>query len=216
MSTQQTFDVTALERLILNIRGIQASRVMLDPQGRIDEVHAISSPGRSAKQIVRDIESILLLRAGIRLDHRKVSLVQLPENLIQVGGRIRLLEVSADLEGETPGVTVSLGVGDQCVQGFGSKRADRPSTPTLLAAYATIHALNTVIGPNSQIHFESLHRQPLGELDIVLCHVKLAYNGFIDSLVGTSVVRDDELSAVARAVLDAVNRRLKRILDDPY
>src|SRR5690242_18490706 len=83
MSQGATLDTTAVEALIGQVRGVIAVRVVRDAQDQIDEIHVVGSPGRSAKQMVRDVESILYVRGGLRVDHRKISLVQIAETAIQ-------------------------------------------------------------------------------------------------------------------------------------
>jgi hypothetical protein len=57
-----------------------------------------------------------------------------------------------------------------------------------------------------------LQRQPFGQLDICLSHLSLVTDDGIEVLLGTSAVRDDEVATAVRAVLDAVNRTLQRIM----
>ena len=76
-------DVAKIEELLSQVRGVMAVRVVLEAQGQIDELHIVGSPGRSAKQMVRDIESLLFVSGGVQVDHRKIGLVQIAESAIQ-------------------------------------------------------------------------------------------------------------------------------------
>src|SRR3954464_13415372 len=120
MSTERpVIDVTKIEELLSQVRGVLAVRVVLEEQGQIDELHIVGSPGRSAKQMVRDIESLLYVRGGVRVDHRKISLVQIAESAIQPAQvRVRLLEIGP-LSGDPATVTVALGMDEQRVLGIG-------------------------------------------------------------------------------------------------
>src|SRR5215217_5697885 len=139
-------DITKIEQLLSQVRGVLAVRVVLEEHGQIDELHIVGSPGRSAKQMVRDVESLLYVRGGVRLDHRKISLVQIAESAIQPAQvRIRLLDISRTA-GEQATVAVTLGMEDQRVQGVGQSRPDQEDPPERLAGYATIHALDQLIG----------------------------------------------------------------------
>lgn len=42
------------------------------------------------------------------------------------------------------------------------------------------------------------------------------FEGGLESLLGVSFVREDEATAAARAVLDAANRRVERLLGAPH
>jgi hypothetical protein len=101
---------------------------------------------------------------------------------------------------------------DQRVQGVGRSRPDRDDQPEQLAGYASIHALDQLIGARGQFRHENRERQPFGQLEVFLTHHSLTTDDGIETLLGISVVRDDDPAAVVRAILDAVNRRLQRLL----
>jgi hypothetical protein len=205
-------DVAKIEELLSQVRGVMAVRVVLEEQGQIDELHIVGSPGRSAKQMVRDVESLLYVRGGVRLDHRKISLVQIAESAIQPAQvRIRLLDIS-QTSGEQATITVMLGMEDQRVQGVGRGRPDQEDPSERLAGYATIHALDQLIGARGQFRLEHMERQQFSQLEVYLTHLSLTTDDGIETLLGISVVRDDDPAAVVRAILDAVNRRLQRLL----
>ena len=213
MSADRTvIEAAQIEELLSQVRGVIAVRVVLEEGGQIDELHIVGSPGRSAKQMVRDIESLLFVRGGVRVDHRKISLVQIAESAIQPAQvRVRLLDIS-HTTGDQATVTVVLGMDEQRVQGVGRSRPDRDDQSEQLAGYATIHALDQLIGARGQFRLENLERQQFGQLNVFLTHLSLTTDDGIETLLGISVVRDDDPAAVVRAILDAVNRRLQRLL----
>jgi hypothetical protein len=211
-SEQKAVDEATIEQLVGQVRGVLAVRVVKDDQGKIDELHVVGSPGRSAKQMVRDVESLLYVRGGVRLDHRKISLVQVAETSIQPAAvRVQLLNITRSGD-DQPTMTVTLGMGERRVQGVGRSRPEQPEQLEQLLGYATIHALDQLIGPEGQFRLEHLQRQPFGELDVILSHLSLTTDEGIETLLGISVVRENDLSSVTRAILDAVNRRLQRLL----
>ena len=213
MNDVQTVDEAAIEQLLGQIRGVLAVRVVADAQGQIDEIHVVGTPERSPKAMVRDVESLLYVRGGIRLDHRKISLVQMAETAIQpTVVRVQLVEHAWSAGGEQPEVTITLGMGDQRVQGIGRGASEGGEPPEMLIGYATIHALDQLIGPRGQFRLENLQRQPFGAIEVCLSHLSLTTDDGVETLLGISVVRGGDLAAVARAVLDAVNRRLQRLL----
>jgi hypothetical protein len=213
MTQTLSTEAHAAEELISQVRGVMAVRVVRDEQGRIDEIHVVGSPERSAKQMVRDVESILYVRGGVRVDHRKISLVQVAETALQPSEiRVRVLDVLRAADEQGPAITVTLGMGEQRVLGLGRSRPNRDDSPEYLAGYATIHALNQVIGSRGQLRLEHLQRQAFGGLEVCLSHLSLVTDDGIEVLLGVCVERDDELMTAVRAVLDAVNRPLQRIL----
>jgi hypothetical protein len=209
---RKMIDIPKIEELLSQVRGVMAVRVVLEEQGQIDELHIVGSPERSAKQMVRDIESLLFVRGGVRVDHRKISLVQIAESAIQpVQVRVRLLDISRS-NGDPATMTVVLGMDNQRVQGVGRSRPDHSDQSEHLAGYATIHALDQLIGARGQFRLENMERKPFGQIEVYLTHLSLTTDDGVEMLLGVSVVRDDDPAAVVRAILDAVNRRLQRLL----
>ena len=122
------------------------------------------------------------------------------------------MQVITVLHHEQPAVTITLGMGDQRVQGTRRGASEGGEPPEMLIGYATIHALDQLIGPRGQFRLENLQRRPFGAIEVCLSHLSLTTDDGVETLLGISVVRDGDLAAVARAVLDAVNRRLQRLL----
>src|SRR5690242_12048496 len=70
-----------IESVIANLRGIEAVKVVTSP-AVIDEIHVIVNDERTPKQVVRDIESILMARLNLSVDHKKISVAQV-EGLVK-------------------------------------------------------------------------------------------------------------------------------------
>jgi hypothetical protein len=214
MERNKVIDDAGIEGLVGQVRGVMAARVVRDAQGQIDELHVVGSPVRSAKQMVRDVESILYVRGGIRIDHRKISLVQIAETAIQpTVVRVRLLDVEYGADGQGAVVGVTLAVGEQRVKGISRGVADQLNQPGYLAGQAAVQALNQLIGLRGQLRLENLQRQLFGEIEVYLSHLSLMNDEGIATLLGISIVRDGELTGAVRAVLDAINRPLQRLIE---
>jgi hypothetical protein len=69
-----------LEDAIRQIPGVRAASVVTDPQARATEVHVLASPGKPAKQVVRDVQSLAMAQFDIEIDHRIVSVVQIEDD----------------------------------------------------------------------------------------------------------------------------------------
>lgn len=206
-------DSAALEQLIGQIRGVYATRLVLDPAGKIDKVHVVGSPARNPKQIVRDIESILYVSGGVRLDHRKVSLVQIVDPLPQAEPvRARLVDIQEEQSGDEQKVVVTLRVDEREVCGVGTSQPSRRLDDLALAAYATVHALNIIAGPRGHFALERIERTQFGAYAVALTHISLDVDDGAETLLGISVIRDSLHYSAGRAVLDAVNRRFQRLI----
>ena len=60
------------EDVLRNLRDVQGVSILAEDKN-IREVHILATPGRSAKQIVRDVETCLRTKFSIGIDHRVVS-----------------------------------------------------------------------------------------------------------------------------------------------
>ena len=67
------------ERLLLSLPGVVSARVVARPGGEVDEVHLLTSTEIKPKQTVRNVESALLARLDLHVDHRKISVAQTHE-----------------------------------------------------------------------------------------------------------------------------------------
>jgi hypothetical protein len=68
-----------LEAAIRQLTGVRAASVVTDGQANPTEVHVLASPGKPAKQLVRDVQSLAMAQFGIDIDHRIVSVVQIED-----------------------------------------------------------------------------------------------------------------------------------------
>jgi hypothetical protein len=126
--TSPVIDPGALETLILQVRGVLAGRIVLDDSQEIDEIHVVGSPERNPKQIVRDIESALFVRGGIRVNHRKISLVQLLESSIRPTiERVRLVEIKRSVVEGYDTIAVTLAFGSRTIEGVSQVDGHAPS-----------------------------------------------------------------------------------------
>jgi hypothetical protein len=67
------------ERLLLSLPGVVSARVVARPGGEVDEIHLLTTTEIKPKQSVRNVESALLARLDLHVDHRKVSVAQTHE-----------------------------------------------------------------------------------------------------------------------------------------
>ncbi len=72
-------DLVAVERELCRIPDVRAARLVAGADGYPVEIHVLAAPGKAAKQIVRDVQSVTMASFGLDIDHRIVSVVQLEE-----------------------------------------------------------------------------------------------------------------------------------------
>lgn len=108
--------------------------------------------------------------------------------------------------GSRAAVTVTVGRGDESFEGSSEGNAD-PGQRARLVGEATLRAVEALSA--NPVHYEltAVATTDLGPVRVALAQVR--EDGWSDYLIGTSLVRDgDSAAATAKAVLDALNRRI--------
>jgi hypothetical protein len=200
-----------LEEGIRAIPGVRAASVVTGPDAVPIEVHVAAAPGKPAKQIVRDIQSLALARYDIELDHRIVSVVQLDDEetapmAAPTARRPVIAGVTVRTSGDTTTVDVQIGSGDELFDGS----ASGPKGPThrpRLVAHATLDALDELLGHPCEVENATVVK--LGPREVALSVLTLTLPRVGEQVMtGTAPVRGDQADAVARSVLNALNRQL--------
>ena len=214
-----------LEAAIRRISGIQAARVVTGPGGRVAEVHVLAGRERGAKQLVRDVQSVILTNFGIDIDYRTVSVVQLDEpgppaaperspvsvpeaQTAESAGvpRAAIVRLVSETASFTTEVRIAVAVNGH--ERSGSSRG--PSTSGLrLVAGAAVDAVAEMLRA-SAVEVTSAELLAIGVVQVAVVVVRLATSRGEQTLTGSAVVRKDANDAVARATLDALNRVIDR------
>lgn len=203
-------DVKALEKAIECLDGVLNAKVVGETS--VEEVHVLARPRKSPKLLVRDIETLFKARFGIDVDHKKISVVtfDIEEETKWFVPRLILWGLGWKKTPDTVQVEVEVKLGERIYKGVATENASRVRSHAFLVARATLNCLNQIVGDTLfMLHNVSTHH--LGEIEVVLTFVDYARAGARkeeDLLVGTALVREDIYEAVARATLDAVNRKL--------
>lgn len=194
-----------LEREIGRLEGITAARV-LSTGTEIEEIHVLAQGQRPPKKIVRDIESLLLVRFGVHIDHRCISIVQGGDQRPTYEAATR--PVIRDVARSDNLVRVVLKVGD--TELTGEAPAEDGQAALAGAARALIHAIEQMLQTSGMLTLTDIQLHRAGEHQVVVVLVRWLFAGQLQELVGAGLVTDDPLAAAARATLDSMNRRLVR------
>ena len=208
-----------LEESLRQIPGIRAVSVVTGPDARPTEVHVLTSPGKPPKQVVRDVQSLALAQHEIDIDHRIVSVVQIGESELEVTADGEEAQAEADgvprpavgsidvrtSKGECR-VEVTLVAGDDSYTGSALGPTSASARARIVAA-ATLGALKDLLGLRCEV--DSAQVVAAGTREVALTVVTLSVPRTGDQvLTGSAPVRGDAADAVARSVLDALNRTL--------
>jgi hypothetical protein len=118
-----------LQEELQRIPAVRSARVIGNDQP--SEIHIVAGPERSAKQLVRDVQSLSAAGFGMTIDHRIVSVVQLEDEDLtqdQSSTSIEADEVTERAEAATEGQRVE-DVGE-------AERGERPMVERIVQATA--------------------------------------------------------------------------------
>lgn len=201
------------EGMIRRIRDVISARIMMAPDGTVDEIHVLASGGRNPKQLVRDVESALMAQ-GIAVDHKKISVAQLTAEPSEgEGERPKFLGYTLTVSGRSVEAKVRLGHRGVPVEGTASGPGTTNGRLRALAE-ATLRAMVGCAGGQLAMSVDDCGISRLGGRAAATV-VVVELDGAVErALVGSCLVRHEEYEAVVRATLDAVNRRLGRCMTE--
>ncbi len=198
-----------LEATLAQVQGIYASRAILGGRGQIAELHVVATTARRPKQIIRDIETLVLVKHGLRVDYRKVSLVQLAnEDLLRLPlARPEICQVLEENLGDRWRVRVEIQGAGKMVYGEAYERADNPA-PFQSAVMATVQCVEKLVGRQIDARVENVTPIRLDAREVVLVILTCLIDNREETFVGASFVGSRQAESAARATLDAINRRI--------
>jgi hypothetical protein len=218
-----------LEDALRHIQGVRAASVVTGPDAVPTEVHVLADPGKPAKQVVRDVQSLAMARYDIDIDHRIVSVVQMGDDEVrttapaaspgtetdavdeddeQADGVVRPAIAAIMVrsgKGETE-ASVTLAAGDQLFEGSSQGPAGA-SHRARLVAVATLDAVAELLGQPCEVESSTIVATGTREIALTVLTMVVPRTGE-QVLTGCAAVRGDEADAVARSVLAALNRQL--------
>jgi hypothetical protein len=213
-------ELRELEDELCRLPGVLAVRVVGDRSARPVEVHVLADQSKPAKQTVRDVRSVAQTMFGIELDHRIVSVAQLDagagagaevaaEGAGTLPQRARVGRVHFEAEGIRAQVRVLLVDGDLELSGYSEGSVAAVARPQLVAS-ATLDAIRQGDSAAEAVHVVSADITRVGPARVAVVTVVYVEPPVELFVSGSAIVRRDRDEAVARAVLDATNRRLGR------
>lgn len=197
------------ESVIMHVRDVLSCHIVRNEQGRIGKVHILAGMERNPGAISRDVETALL-GYGFEIDRSRISIAQVRHEgeHIPTPKQIELTGMRYNYSGATVEVEVQLRFGDETSQG-------RTCGPTaedarlLLAAQAAVNALGAFLPGNRILSVDEVFSINLKAKNVIVITLSVSSPESREEYIsGSSVVKGDEMEAVARATLDAVNGKL--------
>lgn len=195
------------EAALKSIKDVIAAKVVQDECGRLLEVHVLAKSSRAAKQVVRDVQAVLLNKFGLGVDPGIVSVAQVRDGFetALAEPRCSLTSVQFSITGSTGYAAVELEFDGRKVRGEASGLVTSHSRLRLVSE-ATVAGFSQATDPSKVMCVEDLKEVQLGRFNVMVVGVTIAGEGTEQFVSGSSTIRRDETEAVARATLDALVR----------
>lgn len=198
----------SLEEALSRLPGVEAVRVV--GNGIPREVHILAAPGKPAKQVVRDVQSVALAAFGMTIDRRVVSVVQIASTDMPQSDRPAIADITHSVEGPKLKIVVTLTWQDHQYIGEASGPA-ATATRLPLVGEATLRAVEQAVDQRAALAVSAVDTPFVGNRQVAIAQVVLYTEGEERLLVGSALVSGDPDRAMARAVLDALNRQVPEL-----
>ncbi len=196
------------ERALSAIPGVLAARLVPGYERNIDELHVLTGLDRSPKQTVRDVQTLLMARFGVSTDHRVISVVQLDEGHgLPVSSRVSIERIATSASGRSSHAEVVLRDVDLTATGSVDGSAT-PSGRARAVATATLQAVAELLQDGPELELDGVELVTIASHQVAVATVQVVDARSSTTLTGSALVRDASADAIARAVLDALNRVL--------
>ncbi len=217
---QDSLSFVGFEQELSKITGVRSVRVV--GGARPSEIHVVAGKARSPKQIVRDVQSLAVAGFGVSIDHRIVSVVQIDEDSVgQSSPRSRLARgpqpgrplvesVHTSVEGANRVVRVILGWPEGVRSEGNASSGTSRELQARAAMEATVEALAPALAVRSmRVEVEHALVQAMGRDEAVVVKATVYEGDEATSVTGAVLVDDEVASAGVRALLHAINRKLR-------
>ncbi len=208
MAVERQINSNDIESVVCRLKGIIAVSVVPDSNGGVSEVHVLAGSSRSPKQVVRDVESAVMARLGVPIDHKKISVAQVDDGATKFDhSRLKFSDVSIAFNGSRTEATVRLAK-DGIVFSGSASGTSSPNAQMKLIASATLRAIEETGLQEAALVLEEAAEVAAAGKRVALVLVNLAGDRGEEFLTGSAVIKQDVWKGVVNATLDAVNRRL--------
>lgn len=210
---QRDVSEEVIRRAVISLPDVQSCKVELNSERGISAIHAVSRSKRPAKQIVRDIESLLQADFGIGVDHRKISIARVTgeASTPSVGGlRPTLASITFSAEGGKGECKVVLNRGEFKVCGE-SEGVALGGGDLRLVANATFRAIEQLVGREVQFELLDVVRLRVATRETIVVLANYVSEGDVRSLAGCVQFEGSEQRGVVNAALDACNRIVEKL-----
>jgi hypothetical protein len=207
-------DIKEMEDLIKNLKSVINCRILLAENETIKEVHIVANESRSAKQISRDVQSILAAVYNAEVDYKKISIAQVKDTTIDSQDR-RLKIKSIERVTIQSKFNVKVILEKDKEEYIGECTGMNNSTLCLRrTGDAAILAVEQFMQEENIISLDDIRIVDIANLQAVVVAITVYAEDRSVEFCGSAIMSHDSFDCIVRAVLDAINPLIERFNED--
>ncbi len=202
-----------IEQVLCQIAEIDAARIVYSQSNEIEELHVLASNAKGPRQIVRDVESLLMARFGISVDHKKISIAQIGDigpiskNTPPPPARLKIAGMNIEINDQEATFEVTLSENGSSHVGTATG-ASSQNGRLRVAALATLDAARQYSSAELNYSLEHVAIVPSNQGKVALVCVSTITRGGEETFAGSAVIKFDEGDSIVKATLAAINRHI--------
>ncbi len=203
-------DVQQWRELIEQLPYVYNAEFLVDENDIITEIHILADQARPPKQIMRDVQSALAAKFKIKLDHKIISIAQIPSegiNMYKQRPRLKYMGMSLSFSNSECKISVTLENNGEKFSGTDTCDLNRSNRYRAIAT-ATAKAVNSYLKEKANVVLKDVRATEIDGYAVIIVSVIFYHAGQTEVLLGSCIEKDDSGPAAIRSTLDAVNRRI--------
>ena len=207
-------EIREIEDLIKNLKSVINCRILLNDNDSIKEVHIVANESRSAKQISRDVQSILATVYGIEMDYKKISIAQVKDTpQTHEERRLRIKSIERTSMQSKYFVKVTLEQEQETYVGE-STGMNNATLCLRLTGEAAVLAIEQFLQEENIMSLDDIKIINIANIQTVVVALTVYSEDRSVEFCGSSILNHDSFDCVVRAVMDAINPLIERYNDD--
>ncbi|OZV12610.1 hypothetical protein CIW83_08310 [Tissierella sp. P1] len=202
-------NIEIIEQTIEKLDSVVSCKIISE-DNNFEEIHIVSNRNRSAKQLVRDIQSILIATYNIQVDHKKISIAEIQDDsLKKIENRLKIMSISHDNNGQKAMVKVTL---DNHKDIFENSRIGINTSTNIdrMLVDVTLKTVEDAYGYEETFILEDIKTVNISTDEVVIVVITCISEGLEQKFCGSCLIKNDYKEAVVKATLDALNRFTSR------
>lgn len=202
------------EELISKLKSVISSKIIVNKQNKIEELHILANTQREPKQISRDVQSVLISEFGIEIDYKKISIAQIDESIIDTNDyRLKFTRVQYSITGKKANIEVVLEKDDQHYIGKATGLQTRYNSEKMIAT-ATLRAIENFLGTEDMFVTEDVKVIEMANKEVVITGIVLFSDNEEQFFTGSATIERDKKEAIVKSTLDGINRKVMKYCNE--